>query len=87
MIFGIHPVAFWIAAGIGAALALTPLIFLALQATGKLSPELRGDLFLRDHQAVFGGNRVNRGEVGRRIEPALFLRAGWRTCNEQDDGG
>jgi phosphatidate cytidylyltransferase len=47
MIFGMHPVAFWIAAGIGAALAVTPLIFLALQATGKLSPELRADLWTR----------------------------------------
>ena len=47
MIFGMHPVAFWIAAGIAAALALTPLIFLALQATGKLSPELRADLWTR----------------------------------------
>ena len=27
--------------------------------------ELRSDLFLRDHHAVFGGNRANRGEVGR----------------------
>ena len=47
MIPGMHPVAFWIAAGIAAALALTPLIFLALQAAGKLSPELRADLWTR----------------------------------------
>ena len=47
MIFGMHPVAFWIAAGIAAALALTPLIFLALQAMGKVSPELRADLWTR----------------------------------------
>jgi phosphatidate cytidylyltransferase len=47
MILGLHPVAFWIAAGIAAALALTPLIFLALDATGKLSPELRTDLWTR----------------------------------------
>jgi phosphatidate cytidylyltransferase len=47
MIFGLHPVAFWIAAGTAAALALTPLIFLALQAAGKLSPELRSDLWTR----------------------------------------
>ena len=47
MIFGMHPVAFWIAAGIGAALALTPLIFLALQGARKLSPELRADLWTR----------------------------------------
>ena len=43
MIFGMHPVAFWIAAGIAAALALTPLIFLAL----KVSPDLRVDLWTR----------------------------------------
>ena len=47
MIFGMHPVAFWIATGIAGALALTPLIFLALQAAGKVSPELRGDLWTR----------------------------------------
>ena len=47
MILGIHPVAFWIAAGIAAALALTPLIFLALQAAGKTTPELRADLWTR----------------------------------------
>ena len=47
MILGIHPVAFWIAAGIGGALALTPLIFLALQAAGKVSPTLRSDLWTR----------------------------------------
>ena len=47
MILGLHPVAFWIAAGIAAALALTPFIFLALGATGKLSPELRTDLWTR----------------------------------------
>ena len=47
MIFGMHPVAFWIAAGIAAALALTPLIFLALQAAGKVSPALRADLWTR----------------------------------------
>ena len=30
--------------------------------------ELRGDLLLRHHHAVFGGNRAHGGEVGRRIE-------------------
>jgi len=44
---GLHPVAFWIAAGIAAALALTPLIFLALEKAGKLSPALRSDLWTR----------------------------------------
>ena len=47
MIADIHPVALWIAAGIGTVLALTPLIFLALQRTGKISPELRADLWTR----------------------------------------
>ena len=47
MIFGMHPVAFWIAAGIAGALAVTPLLFLAMQAARKLSPELRGDLWTR----------------------------------------
>lgn len=47
MIFGIHPVAFWIAAGIAAVLAITPLIFLALEKAGKLSPALRSDLWTR----------------------------------------
>jgi len=45
--FGLHPVAFWIAAGIAAALAVTPLIFLALDKAGKLSPALRTDLWTR----------------------------------------
>lgn len=47
MIFGLHPVAFWIAAGIAAVLAVTPLIFRALQAAGKDTPELRADLWTR----------------------------------------
>ncbi len=47
MIFGLHPVAFWIAAGIATALALTPLFFLALQVAGKDTPELRADLWTR----------------------------------------
>jgi phosphatidate cytidylyltransferase len=45
--FGLHPVAFWIAAGIAATLAITPLIFLALDKAGKLSPSLRADLWTR----------------------------------------
>lgn len=47
MIFGLHPVAFWITAGIVGALAVTPLLFLALQAAGKDTPELRADLWTR----------------------------------------
>jgi len=45
--FGLHPVAFWIAAGIAAGLAVTPLIFLILDKTGKLKPALRSDLWTR----------------------------------------
>lgn len=45
--FGLHPVAFWIAAGIAAALAITPLVFLALDKAGKLTPSLRTDLWTR----------------------------------------
>jgi phosphatidate cytidylyltransferase len=45
--FGLHPVAFWIAAGIAATLAVTPLIFLVLDKAGKLSPALRTDLWTR----------------------------------------
>jgi len=44
---GIHPVAFWITVFIIAVLAITPLIFLALDKTGKLSPSLRTDLWTR----------------------------------------
>ncbi len=47
MIFGLHPVAFWLAAGIAAMLLLTPLIFLVLEKAGKLSPALRSDLWTR----------------------------------------
>jgi len=47
MILGLHPVAFWITAGIVAALLLAPLIFLALDKMGKLSPTLRTDLWTR----------------------------------------
>src|SRR5947209_18344658 len=45
--FGLHPVAFWIAAGIAAALAVTPLIFVVLDKAGKLKPALRTDLWTR----------------------------------------
>jgi phosphatidate cytidylyltransferase len=42
-----HPVALAITAGIAAALIATPLIFLALEKAGKLSPALRSDLWTR----------------------------------------
>src|ERR1700744_4490973 len=45
--FGLHPVAFWIAAGIAAVLLLTPLLFLVLDKAGKLTPGLRADLWTR----------------------------------------
>ena len=47
MIFGWHPVTFWIVTGLATALALTPLIFLALEKAGRLTPALRTDLWLR----------------------------------------
>src|ERR1700683_5598760 len=43
----LHPVAIAITAGIAAALLATPLIFLALEKAGKLSPALRSDLWTR----------------------------------------
>jgi len=45
--FGLHPVAFWIAAGIAAVLLITPLLFLMLDKAGKLTPALRTDLWTR----------------------------------------
>lgn len=45
--FDLHPVAFWIAAAIAAALLLTPLLFLALEKAGKLPPALRADVWTR----------------------------------------
>ena len=51
--FGLHPVAFWIAAGIAAALGVTPLLFLALDKAGKLTPALRTDLWTRYKSWLF----------------------------------
>lgn len=45
--FGIHPLAFWIVVGVGGVLAVTPLIFLALQAAGRITPEMKGELWTR----------------------------------------
>jgi len=45
--FGLHPVAFWIAAGIAVVLLITPLVFVVLDKAGKLTPELRTDLWTR----------------------------------------
>jgi phosphatidate cytidylyltransferase len=45
--FGLHPVAFWIAAAAAAMLLLAPLVFLILQRAGRLSPALRSDLWTR----------------------------------------
>lgn len=44
---GIHIVAFWITVFIIGVLGITPLIFLALDKAGKLSPALRTDLWTR----------------------------------------
>jgi phosphatidate cytidylyltransferase len=45
--FGIHPVAFSITAGIVAALMAAPLVFLVLDKAGKLTATLRSDLWTR----------------------------------------
>ena len=47
MIFGLHPVSFWIIAGIAAALAVAPLLFVVLEKAGRLKPALRSDLWTR----------------------------------------
>jgi len=47
MIFGLHPVSVWIVAAVVAMLAVTPLLFLALGAAGKLTPALHTDLWTR----------------------------------------
>ena len=44
---GIHPVAFWITVFIACVMAVTPLIFVVLEKAGKLSPELKKDLWTR----------------------------------------
>lgn len=43
----LHPVTFWILVSIAVVLAVTPLIFLALDEAGKLTPALRTDLWTR----------------------------------------
>lgn len=47
MIFGLHPVAFWIAAAASMLLAMAPLVFLLLGRAGTLSAPLRADLWSR----------------------------------------
>ena len=47
MIFGLHPVSFWIAASVAGVLAITPLLFLLLDKAGKLTPALRADVWTR----------------------------------------
>lgn len=42
-----HPVSFWIAASVAAALAITPLLFFLLARAGKLAPALRADVWTR----------------------------------------
>ena len=53
MIFGLHPVAFWITVGIVVVLAITPLIFLGLGKAGKLSEKLHEDLWTRYKSWLF----------------------------------
>ena len=47
MIFGFHPVTFWIALAIIAVMAIAPVIFFVLGRAGKLTPGLRDDLWTR----------------------------------------
>lgn len=47
MIFGLHPVAFWIAAAASMLLVITPLVIILLGRAGKLTPALRSDLWAR----------------------------------------
>lgn len=47
MIFGLHPVAFWISVGIAVVLTASPVLFLILGKAGKLSPKLHDDLWTR----------------------------------------
>ncbi len=47
MIFGLHPVSFWIAGSVAAVLGITPLVFLLLEKAGKLAPALRADVWTR----------------------------------------
>ena len=47
MIFGFHPVTFWIAIAIIAVMAIAPVIFFVLGRAGKLTPALRADLWTR----------------------------------------
>jgi phosphatidate cytidylyltransferase len=47
MIYGLHPVSFWIAASVAGVLAITPLLFLLLDKAGKLTPALRADVWTR----------------------------------------
>lgn len=53
MILGFHPVTFYIVAAIVGAFALSPLVFLALGATGRLTPVLRQDLWTRYKSWLF----------------------------------
>ena len=53
-----------------------------------IGADLRRELFLRHHHAVFGRNGTNGREVGGRIEAALLLRNGQRPAGkQQSDGG
>ena len=49
----LHPVTFWILVSVGGALAITPLIFLALEKAGRLTPALRTDLWTRYKSWLF----------------------------------
>ncbi len=53
MIFGWHPVTFWITASLAAVLAITPLLFLILEKAGRLTPALKTDLWTRYRSWLF----------------------------------
>jgi len=53
MIFGWHPVTFWIAVSLVTVLAFTPVLFLALEKAGRLTPALKSDLWTRYRSWLF----------------------------------
>ncbi len=73
-----HPVAFWIAAGIVATLAITPLIFVLLDKAGKLKPALRTDLWTR-YKSWLVLAPLMEPDAGK---GRLSVRHLWRRCSQ-----
>jgi hypothetical protein len=48
----------------------------------NIGADLRGEPFLRHHQAMLGRDGANRGEIGRRVDTA-FLREGRRPAGKR----